>query len=72
MTASRTVSCFGCRYFVINHDIRHPYSCQMFGFRTKRLPALDVVASSGKPCTRREAIVRPGGMMPKEGQNERT
>jgi hypothetical protein len=55
MSQTRSVSCFGCRYFVINHDIRHPYSCQAFGFRTKRLPALEVVASSGQACTRREA-----------------
>ena len=55
MSNQRPVSCFGCRYFVINHDMRHPYTCQAFGFRSRRLPALEVSASSGQACTRREA-----------------
>jgi hypothetical protein len=48
-------TCFGCVYFGITHDPRQPYACQAFGFRSRRLPALDVASHSGEPCRRRLA-----------------
>ena len=47
-------SCFGCRYFVITYIPATPYACRAFQFKSRRLPALEVMASSGQPCKRRE------------------
>ncbi len=49
-------SCFGCRFFVITYVPTTPYACRAFQFKSRRLPALEVMASSGQPCKRRQPI----------------
>lgn len=49
-----TVSCFGCKHFVITYSPARPYACRAFGFETVRLPSIEVMAASGKPCQKRE------------------
>ena len=50
-------SCFGCRHFIVTHNVAAPYACRAFQFRSRRLPSLDVKASSGQVCGRREQAV---------------
>ncbi len=47
-------SCFGCRFFSITYDRTRPYGCRAFGFRSQRLPSIDVYMSSGKQCAKRK------------------
>jgi len=47
-------SCFGCRFFSITYDRARPYGCRAFGFRSQRLPAIDVYMSSGRQCAKRK------------------
>ena len=53
------VSCFGCRHFHVTHQPGRPYACKAFGFQSTRLPALDVMSSSGLACSRKEAQDEP-------------
>jgi hypothetical protein len=53
----KQTSCFGCRHFVITYNARRPYACRAFGFETVRVPSLEVMAASGKPCQKREESV---------------
>jgi len=53
------VSCFGCQHFRITHQPARPYACTAFGFQSSRVPALDVISSSGQPCSRRAVTEAP-------------
>ena len=48
------VSCFGCIHFRVRHDAHWPYACELFGLRTRTLPALEVRRASGEDCRARE------------------
>jgi len=50
----KTPSCYGCAHFKITHETSAPYACAAFGFRSRRIPALEVASSSGQACQRRE------------------
>lgn len=60
-SARKMQTCFGCRFFGITHDVRQPYSCASFGFRSRRLPWQEVLSSSGQPCLRRVQAPMPKG-----------
>ena len=42
--------CMKCHYFAISWDPGKPYSCRLMGFRSRRLPALEVLSTDGTPC----------------------
>ena len=46
----KTNNCWECRYFKITHQPSRPYACDAMGFKSKRLPCLDVVSIDGKGC----------------------
>ncbi|MDQ0271779.1 uracil-DNA glycosylase [Cytobacillus purgationiresistens] len=48
------IDCFKCKFFYITWDQHHPRGCKSFGFKTKKLPSLEVSAASGHPCLRYE------------------
>lgn len=48
------VSCFGCVFFSITHDPQNPYACLAYGFRSRRIPSIEVLATSGLECQRRK------------------
>jgi hypothetical protein len=43
-------NCFKCTFFYVTWDTKHPYGCKAMGFKTKLLPSVLVLQSSGKPC----------------------
>ena len=45
-----TPNCNACAHFYITHDATFPYGCHKLGFKSKRLPQYEVLASSGLPC----------------------
>jgi hypothetical protein len=42
--------CMQCRHFFITHEAAHPRGCRAYGFKSRRLPAMVVLESSGQPC----------------------
>ncbi|RMH52763.1 MAG: uracil-DNA glycosylase [Zetaproteobacteria bacterium] len=56
----RDPDCRRCRHLQITWQPERPYGCRAFGFRSKRLPALEVRLASGTPCLRFVARVREG------------
>lgn len=50
MTSNTYIDCKKCRYFYITWDNRFPYGCKAFGFKSFKLPSLEVVRSSGLLC----------------------
>jgi len=45
-----SVRCHGCTHFFITHEIRHPYGCNKFGFKAKKMPSQLVFETSGIQC----------------------
>ncbi|RJP74332.1 MAG: uracil-DNA glycosylase [Ignavibacteriales bacterium] len=44
------VECRKCFYFQVTWEKDHPYACKAFGFKTKKMPSMDVFINSGKEC----------------------
>ncbi|OPY66015.1 MAG: hypothetical protein A4E57_02994 [Syntrophorhabdaceae bacterium PtaU1.Bin034] len=44
------VKCRKCRHFYVTWDKRFPYGCRAAGFKSARLPSVEVFAASGSPC----------------------
>ena len=43
-------NCMKCHYFAVSWDPGKPYSCRLMGFKSRRLPALEVLSTDGTPC----------------------
>jgi hypothetical protein len=48
--ATETPNCWRCRHFAISYDPKRPYSCRLMGFKTKILPAIEVLRADGVRC----------------------
>ncbi len=42
--------CPACQFYQITYQIAHPYACTILGFQTNKMPALEVLSSSGIIC----------------------
>ncbi|MDR3056505.1 MAG: hypothetical protein LBU53_14120 [Zoogloeaceae bacterium] len=45
-------NCRECQHYYITHDVRFPYGCRAMDFKSRRLPAQDVLTASGAHCLR--------------------
>lgn len=50
MNKTNRVNCFKCEYFNITWDANNPRGCSYFGFKTKLLPSVLVLKTSGEKC----------------------
>lgn len=44
------INCFSCRHFFITYDHKFPYGCKGAGFKSKLMPAKEMVINSGREC----------------------
>jgi hypothetical protein len=44
------VDCFKCKHLSITWDKFKPYGCKAMGFKSTRLPSIDVFINSGHKC----------------------
>ena len=44
------VNCFKCKHFSVTWEPEFPKACSLFGFKTKNLPSVDVVETTGAVC----------------------
>jgi hypothetical protein len=52
---SREIRCFSCRHFHITYDAAFPYGCRAARFKSRLMPATEMVANSGLECQLFEA-----------------
>lgn len=45
------VNCFFCEHFYITYEVRFPYGCRAIGFKSARMPSVDVYTNSDLDCT---------------------
>jgi hypothetical protein len=44
------INCFSCEHFYITYDKKYPYGCRIIGFKSARMPAVDVYINSDMDC----------------------
>ena len=42
--------CYRCRHFGVSYQPAMPYLCRIMGFKSKRLPILEVQSVDGRGC----------------------
>jgi len=47
---SDMIDCHKCRHYYVTWEKEHPHGCRAIGFKSVRLPSMEVKASSGKEC----------------------
>ena len=45
-----SINCFLCEHFYITYEKNYPYGCRIIGFKSKRLPSIDVYMNSDIDC----------------------
>ncbi len=63
MHATPAPRCNRCVHYFITHDPHFRYGCHALGFKSRRRPEADVIASSGQPCLYFSA--KPAGKIPR-------
>ncbi len=43
-------NCWQCRHFAVSWDPNLPYACRLMGFKTRILPAIEVLRADGQRC----------------------
>ncbi len=43
-------NCWQCRHFAVSWDPRLPYLCKLMGFKSRAMPALEVLRADGVGC----------------------
>ena len=61
-------SCLRCSAYFVTYEPRHPHGCRTYGIRSKTLPSLAVLQSSGEPCQAFERRAAPRGGQPRGTQ----
>jgi hypothetical protein len=44
------INCFSCEHFYITYEQRYPYGCRIIGFKSARMPSVDVYINSDMEC----------------------
>lgn len=44
------INCFFCEYFFITHEAKGPYGCRANGFKSSRMPAVEVYENTKMDC----------------------
>ncbi len=47
---SKMINCFSCEHFFITYEAKFPYGCRVMGFKSVRMPAIDVFSNSEMDC----------------------
>jgi hypothetical protein len=53
------INCFSCEHFYITYEAKFPYGCRIIGFKSIRMPSVDVFANSDMECGLFKAKEKP-------------
>lgn len=45
------INCLFCEHFFLTHEVNSPYGCRAMGFKSARMPSVDVYNASEADCT---------------------
>ena len=43
-------NCMECRHFAVTWEAALPYLCKVMGFKSQRLPSIEVLEADGQSC----------------------
>jgi hypothetical protein len=43
-------NCLCCQHFFVTHEVSWPHGCRAYRFKSRRIPALQVLKDSGTAC----------------------
>ena len=46
----KPINCFSCEHFYITYEQKYPYGCRIIGFKSARMPSVDVYINSDMEC----------------------
>ncbi len=46
----KPADCNNCIHYFITHEANFRYGCHALGFKSRRMPVLDVIEASGQQC----------------------
>jgi hypothetical protein len=46
----KRINCLKCENFYVTWEKKFPNGCRAYGFKTKHMPSMDVLSSSGVEC----------------------
>lgn len=44
-------NCRQCEHFQVTWDNANPQGCNKFGFKTRQMPSVEILATTGKQCS---------------------
>ena len=50
IAAERGPNCYQCKHFAISWQPSMPYACKLLGFKSKALPAIEILRIDGRFC----------------------
>ncbi len=50
MKKEQEPNCYTCKFFYVTWDKHFPYGCKAMGFKSSRLPSIEVISASGQMC----------------------
>ncbi|WP_242656468.1 uracil-DNA glycosylase [Ruminiclostridium hungatei] len=50
LNMTEKANCLNCKHYYITWERNMPYGCRSFGFKSRRMPSMVVLQSSGKEC----------------------
>ncbi len=60
--AERGPNCYQCKHFAISWQPSMPYACRLLGFKSKALPAIEVMRIDGRICQGFQAKPTPASV----------
>ncbi|MBM3363078.1 MAG: hypothetical protein FJY42_10505 [Betaproteobacteria bacterium] len=66
MAPTRGPNCYSCKHFAVSWDASLPYACRLMGFKSRGLPALEVLRADGVFCRgfAAKVAIKPRGALP--------
>lgn len=46
----KRINCKKCVHYYVTWEAQHPHGCRAFGFKSPRIPSMEVQKNSGLPC----------------------
>ncbi|MFT9495697.1 uracil-DNA glycosylase [Anaerosolibacter sp.] len=46
----KRVHCASCKFYYVTWDTNFPYGCKLYKIKSKQLPSILVIQSTGKKC----------------------
>ena len=65
------INCFFCEHFYITYEVKFPYGCKAMGFKSMRMPSVDLPEKTANSTFAKSAAIPITNKNPRPGDPER-